>query len=135
MFGWKKKAYSGFLASDTQKTLRAVRDLPSEEQQSVAQAVANEIFTAAEEIENTAAPGAQMDEVIRRHLTRAKEFRHEALKRGATNASNPLWAMASLYESWMMAVSGVLDERQSADIQQAIDRWLAEEFEHWKIAR
>lgn len=135
MFGLKKKLSSRFLASDTQKTLSAVRDLPNEERQKIAQAVAKEISAATEEIENAAAPSAQMDEIIRRHLTRAIELRHEALQCGATSDSDPFWAAAALYESWIMAVSGEVEKGQSDNIQQAIYGWLDEEFERWKRAQ
>jgi hypothetical protein len=99
------------------------------------QAVGNEITTAAQEIENAPAPSNQMDDIIRRHLTRAKEFRHSALERGATNRSDPFWAAASLYESWIMAASGSLNRRQSAEIINMIDGLLNEEFERWKKDR
>ncbi len=97
MFGWrKKKDISDTLLADTKRTLEAMRSFPPEVRQECAQAVGSEIAKAVDEMENVSAPSDEMDEIVHRHATSAKEFRHLAIQGGATDDSDPLWSAAAV---------------------------------------
>ena len=107
MFRWLKgRAFGSFTKSDTKKVLRSIVGLPADVQRSCAQRVLDEISAAAAELEKTPGPGHDLDEVIKKQLERAKASRHQALREGARDHSDPSWAAAALVESWLMANTG-----------------------------
>lgn len=133
MFGSRKnKNIAEAVMADTKRILEVMRSFPPEVRQECAQAVGSEIANAVDEMEDVAARSDEMVEIIQRHATRAKEFRHLTIQRGATDEFDPHWSAAALYESWVFAASGSLNKAKAVEICGKIQEWIDEEFERWK---
>ncbi len=125
MFRWlKSKAAESFLKPDTEKTLRAVLEMPKNTQRTIALEVVGEILRALGEIEKTPGPSSpERDDVMKNQLERAKTRRHVALAQGASTHAHPGWATAALIEGWLMANTGTMGRDAFDQVNGLIMGW------------
>ena len=107
MFGRsKKKKMAEFIKADTEKVLSSVSSLSSEIQHECAIFVLSEVLRVSREWEGLTVPSPELDKAVKTAVSRAMEYRHQALLNGATDDSDPAWAGAALLESYMQSASG-----------------------------
>ncbi len=125
MFGWlKSKAGKSFFKSDTEKTLRGVLEMPENTQRTIALEVLGEIIRATREIQKTPGPSSpERDEVMKDQMKRAKARRHLALKQGASDYTDPIWATAALIEGWLITNSGTMGRDAFDQVNGLIMGW------------
>ena len=115
--GWRRR----LMVSEARKTITAVRSLPHHVQYLIAEKVYTEIAEALAAIEETpSAPEAVMLLQVRR----ATALRRQAIREGATDRSDPNWASAAIFESWIQAKSGIGGDTTFCRIDELTFSWL-----------
>lgn len=120
---FQRSHMTGFLERDTAKTLTAVRGLSLGDQLDIAHEVLFGIEGAVREI----AGGKDKATVMRHYAAAAKDMRQDAIRRGASDYSNPDWAAAALLESWFL--SNMMGNRTFQRIDEPVMAWAREVIE------
>lgn len=63
-------------------------------------------------------------ELKKKQLKRAQDERWQSIYEGATSETNPEWAKAALWESFLMAEAGKFNNRQSRKTKELIFKWI-----------
>lgn len=105
-------------------TLRIVVSLPIETQKDIARTVLANVLRAMYEFKHVVVPSEACNEIIKLQIERAKGMRHLAIKLGAKDEKDPLWAAAALIESWIFANSGIKGYKAIKYIHPILMGWI-----------
>ena len=96
-----------FLLRDVRKTISAIEGIAPAQRAGIAQKLAQELETSAGLLRTAGLQGPDAKRICWQELLLdATAARQVSLALGAQSRSNPQWAKAALFESWLLAASG-----------------------------
>ena len=114
------------LRAEFENTLRTTSKLPLQVQKQIAREVLEVVVESRRELSRLTFPSVAGDALIKELGLLAKKRRHEALRNGAKDESDPKWAAAALSESWLFAITGVFGEEEARYTDSLLMGWISQ---------
>jgi hypothetical protein len=114
-----------FIARDTAKTLQSLQARHVDDRRQCARQLLDNIFRVEQKIKQTPGPGSAWNAIYEAEDHHAKGCMQLAMAQGVGTYGDPNYSAAALFQSYLLANSGVLPSKQSRDVTQSVIAFIA----------
>ena len=122
IFGLFENKQGRAMREETANTIAEADSLEKKDKKKIAKFVLLKIMEFMKEIEGLPKPCPEMDEVFKRHGTKAMQMRRAAM--AALGSKDPDWLKAAILESFLLGNTGTYGKKISQDILAMIMQWV-----------
>ena len=122
IFGLFENKQGRAMREETANTIAEADSLEKKDKKKIAKFVLLKIMEFMKEIEGLPKPSPEMDEVFKRHGTKAMQMRRAAMS--SLGSKDPDWLKAAILESFLLGNTGTYGKKISQDILAMIMQWV-----------